>query len=148
MPNPDLFDETALAKVTMLLCDSAQVADGKLFILGGGITTVTQMQPFALAVLVELGSGLTGGMHQWTLELLDDDGSPVMAGDMPVLVGGEFEVNRPPDMPADAPMVLPLALGISALPVEAGVPYVWRLAIDGTSESEWSLRFHTRTVEA
>ena len=52
-PNDD-FDEP-LVGITMMLADSAQVADGRLFILGSKITKINPgTQPIAIAVLVNI----------------------------------------------------------------------------------------------
>ena len=43
-------------KVTMLLCDAAQVADGKLFVLGGGWSlTGPDPMPSAIALKIDVG---------------------------------------------------------------------------------------------
>lgn len=136
------------AKITMLLADSAQVAEGKLYILGGGLSAIgPHPQPLALAILIEVPWDRANKVHDWKIELLDADGTPVMAGDMPVLVGGEFEAGRPAGAEPGAPLPVPLAINISALPVEPGQTYLWRIAINGSSEPEWSLRFQTRPAE-
>lgn len=136
------------AKVTMLLADSAQVADGKLFILGGGLNAMgPHPQPVALAILIEVPWDRANLSHDWKIELLDADGLPVMAGDMPVLVGGEFETGRPAGSLPGSSLPVPLAINISALPVEPGQRYAWRLAINGTSEPEWSLPFQVRAPD-
>lgn len=143
----DEFDQP-LARVTIFLADSAQVADGKLYILGGGISQLgPQPQPAALALLIEVPWDRADVVHDWKLELLDEDGMPVMAGDMPVLVGGQFEAGRPPGAPPGAPLGVPLAINFSALPVEGGRSYQWRLAIDGTTEPDWHVRFLARPDE-
>lgn len=133
------------AQVTILLADSAQVADGKLYILGGGLNAIgPHPQPLAIAILIEVPWDRANISHDWKIELLDADGMPVMAGDMPVLVGGEFESGRPAGAEPGSPLPVPLAINISALPVDAGRSYAWRLAINGTSEPTWSVRFRVR----
>ncbi|MEZ5143640.1 MAG: hypothetical protein R2726_14145 [Acidimicrobiales bacterium] len=147
MSYDDEFDQP-LARVTMLLADSAQVADGKLYILGGGISQLgPQPQPAALALLIEVPWDRADVVHDWKLELLDEDGMPVMAGEMPVLVGGQFEAGRPADAVPGAPLAVPLAINFSALPVEGGRSYQWRLAIDDTVEPDWQVRFTARPDE-
>ena len=57
-------------KVTMLLCDSAQVADGKLYILGGGWSFVgPDPAPMALAIKVDVPWTEGNVAHHWVLEL-------------------------------------------------------------------------------
>jgi hypothetical protein len=141
-------DFSALAKVTMLLADSSQVADGKLFVLGGGLTQIgPQPQPVSVALLIEVPWDRANISHDWKLELLDEDGGPVIHDDLPVLVGGTFEAGRPVGHPPGAPLGVPLAINFSLLPVEPGHAYLWRLAIDDTSESDWQVRFAVRPAQ-
>jgi hypothetical protein len=141
-------DFPALAKVTMLLADSSQVADGKLFVLGGGLSQIgPQPQPVSVALLIEVPWDRANISHDWKLELLDEDGGPVIHDDLPVLVGGTFEAGRPVGHPPGAPLGVPLAINFSLLPVEPGHAYLWRLAIDDTSEADWQVRFAVRPAQ-
>ena len=92
-------DPTPLAPaldVTMLLADAAQVADGKLYLLGGGLSVLSpRPQPVAVALLISVPWDRANIAHQWRLDLIDEDGRPVTAGDRPVAVGGRFEAGRP-----------------------------------------------------
>jgi hypothetical protein len=136
------MDELSIVDVTMLLADAAQVSDGKLFILGGGLQLIgANPQPIAIALLLRVPWDRANISHDWQLELLDEDGMPVMHGDMPVLVAGQFEAGRPAGWPAGTPLPVPLGITFHALPVEPGHRYTWRLAIDGTSEPSWQASF-------
>jgi hypothetical protein len=73
---------------------------------------------------------------------------PVLANEMPVLVGGQFEAGRPAGHTPGSPLAVPLAINFSALPVAPGRTYLWRLAINDTSEPDWSIRFTVRPVPA
>ena len=138
-----------LMKVTMLLADSAQVADGKLFILGGGLSAVgPNPQPLGVAILIEVPWDRANIRHGWKLELIDEDGAPVMAGERPVLVGGDFEAGRPPGLQPGSPLPVAMAINFSALPTQPGRSYQLRLAIDDTTEPEWALRFSVRLPAA
>ena len=82
--------------VTMLLADAAQVADGKLSILGGGIAVVAPTpQPLALAFVVQVPWSRADETFPWVCELLDAERMPVMAGDVPILVNGQVAAGRP-----------------------------------------------------
>ena len=121
------------------------MADGKLFVLGGGLRAIgPNPQPVGIALLLEVPWDRAGISHGWMLELLDEDGGPVMANDQPVLVSGQFEAGRPPGQQPGTPLSVPLAINFSAVPAGPGHSYVWRLAIDGTSEPEWTVRFAVR----
>ena len=131
--------------VTILLADAAQVSDGKLHILGGGLRAIGPApQPAAIALLIDVPWDQGNVRHEWKLELLDEDGMPVLHNDRPVIVGGEFEAGRPPGLAPGTPLTVPMAINFSALPARSGAAYTWRLAIDGTSEPDWRASFTVR----
>jgi hypothetical protein len=131
--------------VTILLADAAQVADNKLFVLGGGLTAVgPRPQPIAIALLLSVPWDRANVAHQWSLELLDEDGHPVPNAEDPVAVWGHFEAGRPTGLKPGSPLAVPLAINFSTLPVTPGFSYVWQLAIDKRSRPHWRVRFHVR----
>jgi hypothetical protein len=137
----DDFD-APLVDAVMLLADSAQVADGKLYVLGAGIQVVgPQPQPAALGLLIHVPWDRANTTHDWKIELLDEDGLPVLHNDMPVIVAGQFEAGRPAGWPAGTPLLVPLAINFSALPVQPGRRYTWRLAVNDTTEPSWRVSF-------
>ncbi len=128
--------------VVMMLADSAQVAENKLFILGGGITVIpTTPAPLAIAVKIEIPWDRADVTHDWTLELLDADGMCVMVNDLPVLVQGQFQIGRADHLPPGSPLPMPLAVNFSGLSLPAGQRFAWRLVIDDTTEPDWQLAF-------
>jgi len=138
-------------RVTMLLCDAAQVAEGKLFVLGGGWSiTGAQMGPSAVALKIEVPWDQTNVAHHWELYLVDADGRPVTIqtedGQQAIEVRGDFEVGRPPGLPTGAPLDVPIAVNLPPLPVQGGERYEWRLTIDGESNEDWSVSFTTLSV--
>ncbi len=147
MSKRDDFDEfeEPLVGVTLMLADSAQVADGKLFILGGGLSEIGPgPQPSAIAMLIEVPWDRANINHDWKFELLDEDGTPVLFDDQPVIVGGQFEAGRPAGLAPGTSMTVPMAINFTALPIDAGTRYEWRLSINETGEPEWSLPFRVR----
>jgi hypothetical protein len=150
MPDPVA---SADVKVTMMLCDSAQVADGKLYILGGGWSmTGPDPVPSAIALKIDVGWHEAEASHHWELFLEDADGRPVLVetpeGDHPVEVRGEFAVGRPAGIPEGSPIDVALAVNLGPLPLRPGTRYTWRMAIDGESQTDWLLGFTTRPVPA
>jgi len=108
----------------MLLCDAAQVADGKLYILGGGWSLIgPDPMPSAVALKIDVDWTEVERAHHWELYLLDEDGQPIIAG---------------------SPVDVALALNFGPLPLKSSTRYNWRLAIDGESQEDWSLAFSTR----
>lgn len=137
--------EMALAEVNLLLADAAQVADGKLFMLGGGLQLIgPQPQPISIGLIIHVPWDRADTPHDWMLELLDQDGIPVFHNDRPVTVAGTFRAHRAEGIVAGSPLQVPIAINFSALPVQPGGRYTWRLAINGTNEEGWQASFSVR----
>ena len=133
----------------MMLCDAAQVADGKLYILGGGWSvTGPDPAPSAIAIKIEVDWTEADAPHHWELFVLDADGREVSVdtpdGTVLVEVRGDFQVGRPDGIPPGSPIDLPLAINLGPLPLAPGGRYTWRLTIDGQSDESWTLGFTTR----
>ena len=129
-------------RVVLLLADAAQVADNKLFVLGGGLTFVSAVPaPLAIAIKIDVPWDQAERRHDWTLELLDADGLPVMMGDRPIVVQGQFEVSRTDQLPPGTPLPMPLAVNFSGLQLPGGQRFAWRLVIDGDTEPDWQVAF-------
>ena len=102
----------------MLLADFAQVADGKLTVVGGGWSlTGPEPAPFGIAILVHVPWDQANRRHLLRLELLDADGEQVLVttddGDEAPIVffdDIEFEVGRPAGIKPGTPLELPLAI--------------------------------------
>lgn len=133
----------------MMLCDAAQVADGKLYILGGGWSvTGPDPAPSAIAVKIEVGWNETDQPHHWELFLVDADGQEVAVdtadGRQPIEIRGDFETGKPQGIPAGSPIDVPLAINLGPIPLPAGTRLTWRLVIDGETREDWALAFTTR----
>jgi hypothetical protein len=129
-----------------MLADHAAVAEGKLFINGGGWnTTGLGPTPLAIAGIIEVPWTETNTEHTFRFELLDADGGAVLVdtpnGQEPFFVEGGFEVGRPPGVKPGTPLPFPLAFGLVAPPLQVG-RYEWRLTIDGQGDEDWSLPFN------
>ena len=111
----------------MMLCDAAQVADGKLFILGGGWSLIgPDPMPSAIAIKVDVDWHEAGRPHHWELFLVDEDGRPIIVegaeGPQPIEVRGDFEVARPEGVPEGSPVDVAVAVNFSPLPLDAQHP--------------------------
>jgi hypothetical protein len=138
-------------KATLLLADYAVVSDGKLTVVGGGWSqTGPEPASFGIALLIQVPWDQANTVHSFSVELLDADGAPVVVdadeGEQAVAFGGEFEVGRPPGIKPGTPLDFPVAVNSTPLPLEAG-RYEWRLTIDGSSRSDWTLPFTVRSEE-
>jgi len=134
-------------RVTMLLADSAQVADRKLYVLGGGLSVVgPRPQPMGVAIRIEVPWDRANVGHQWRLELLDEDGHPVLINGQPLVVHGRFEAGRPAGLKVGTPLSVPLAITFPTLPVRPGHSYTWQLSIDEATQVDWRQSFHVRAA--
>lgn len=136
-------------KVTLLLADYAHVADGKLYVMGGGWTfTGPQPVPFALAGIIEVPWHQANRKHTFRLELLDLDGQEIHVdtpeGEQPLFFEGEFEVGRMPGLKEGVGIPFPFALNSGPVPLPPGGHYEWRLTMDGKQHEDWRLAFSTR----
>ena len=138
-------------KVTLLLADSAQAAEGKLYVLGGGWSVIgPDPAPMALAVKIEVPWSETNVKHVVVLELLTSDGEPVTAdgpaGPEAIKVQADFEVGRPPGLKPGTPIDVPLAVNFAPFALSPGQRYQWRLTIDGHQDEDWTVAFTTRNA--
>ena len=105
-------------RVTMLLADAAQEVNGKLYVLGGGWSvTGPDLPPMSIAIKLDVPWSAAGAPHQFTLELVDEDGRAVPAGDSGgVRVEGTFEVGRPVGLPAGSDIDFAFVVNDPAVP--------------------------------
>lgn len=136
-------------KVTMLLCDHAQIANNKLFISGAGWDMCgTPTPPHAVAVLVSVPWDQTNVRFDYRLQLIHEDGRQVprssAPGAAPVEAAGSFEVGRPTGLRPGSSISVPLVINATPLALDPDTGYEWRLQIGGESQEGWSLPFRTR----
>ncbi len=125
-------------KVSMMLCDHAQVADNKLFINGAGWDVCgTPTPPHAVAILVAVPWDQTNIRFEYQLQLVSEDGRRVGEA------GGAFEVGRPSGLRPGTPITVPLVMAVTPMQLDADTGYEWRLVIGGRTEEDWSLPFRT-----
>lgn len=132
-------------KVMMMLADHAQNANGKLFISGGGLSTVASGTPFAIALLIEVPWDQANEKHHFLLRLVDEDGKPVdvsgPAGSGPFEIGASFEVGRPPGTKKGSNLPFPLSINFGSMPLQPEKGYVWSLSVDDKRDPDWQLAF-------
>lgn len=136
-------------KATILLCDSALVAEGKLFVLGGGWSlTGPGLAPMAIAMKLDVAWGEAQDSHHWELYLVDQDGNPVVfdtpEGPQPVEVRGDFQVGTPQGVPLGSDIPVNIAVNLGPLPLPPGGRYTWKLTVNGESNQDWEASFSTR----
>lgn len=135
----------------MLLADSAQVADGKLYILGGG-WSVTGPEPVPCAVAIKVGVDWHefNVNHHWELFLEDADGQLVRfetpEGTQSIEVRGDFSATEPQGVPVGTPVDVPIAVNFGPIPLAPSARFTWRLVIDGDSLPGADASFTTRPL--
>jgi hypothetical protein len=135
----------ARMRVTMMLADAAQESGGKLFILGGGWSvTGPTIPPSAVALKIDVPWDQANRRHHWVLELVTEDGDPVVIEGEALRVDGEFEVGRPPGIAPGSFIDVPVAVSFGPFPLELGRRYVWTLSINGETDDDWKREFFVR----
>lgn len=122
MPSVDCF----------LLVDSAQVANGKLFILGGGWARLTTTQipvtrTFETAIRVVVPWTETNRPHQLELQVENEDGQTLLE----TPVKAEIRVGRPAQLKDGTDQVVPLALRVGPVTLEREGRYALILRYEG-----------------
>jgi hypothetical protein len=141
-------------KATLLLADYAQVAEGKLNVIGAGWSVTGPLPtPFALALLIQVPWDRANERHSFRLELVDSDGEAVTVplpegGEGPLVIEAGFEVGRPPGLKRGTPLEVPLAINLPPQPFEPGRRYEWRLTINDESDENWRAAFSTRSGDS
>jgi hypothetical protein len=135
----------------MLLADSAQVADGKLYILGGGWSvTGPDPTPSAVAMKVAVDEHEFNANHHWELFLEDADGQLVRfetpEGTQTIEVRGDFSATSPVGVPVGTPVDVPIAVNFGPIPLGAAERFTWRMVIDGESLPGGTVSFSTRPL--
>ena len=133
----------------MMLCDAVQASEGKLYILGGGWSvTGPGPAPSGVALLLEVPWGQANQKIPVVLELLTEDGAPVLDMDpsapTAVRIEGEIEVGRAPGLAPGTPLNVPMAINIGPLPLNPGARYYWQLTIGDETNENWRLPFAVR----
>lgn len=126
-------------RVSLLLCDAAQVVADKLYVLGGGWSYLWLGEPgapFSMALAVDLAVPWELGNRPLAVQfrLLSEDNEEVAAGpdEVPVRVEGQVVAGRGPLARPGTDLKVLLALSIPPLVLEPG-GYVWVMSIDNES---------------
>jgi hypothetical protein len=136
-------------RVTMMLADHAQVADGKLYISGGGwVLGSPAGLTSAIALLFHVPWERTNHQTSFMLRLVDADGHQLSKqgpdGPLPIEVGGTFEVGRPVSVRPGSEINVPFAISTGMLQLPPGQQFSWQLEVDGRADVNWRLPFATR----
>lgn len=117
---------------TFLLADAAQVASGKLFILGGGwarLTTPTLplRRSFDLALRVVVPWTETNRKLVFELQMVDEDGQSILNN----AVRAEISVGRPVELKEGTDQVVPLTLRLPNVKLDNVGRYAFTFSYEG-----------------
>lgn len=124
----------------LILADSAEVLNNKLYLLGGGWDVLRVRGEFpherrcAIAVSVCVPWADTNQPHEVEVTVLDQDGNPIGAR-----FTAQFEVGRPPGLPAGSDQRFQFALTTNLKLTAAGT-YVVEARIAGSDAKK--IHFH------
>jgi len=125
-------------QAAMMLCDFAQVADGKLYILGGGWSQINMQDPDApvfvtLAVDLSIPWDLANRPIPIAVDLVTEDYEPFVprGEEEPLRMEGGITVGRPPWARAGVPLHIPLVFPFPPIFGLQQGGYVVRLFVDG-----------------
>lgn len=137
-----------------MLCDSAVVAEGKLYLQGAGWNQLnTGQYPFAvprigLGVLIDVAWTQTNRQHHLRIELVDEDGQPhtIEAPDGSsagaVRAEAAFTLGRPPNVVPGDPQVVPFALNFDGLIFTKPGAYNLVISVDDEEYERLTFRAH------
>ena len=128
----------ASLEVTLVLCEAAQIAEGKLSILGGGWTRISANTPGqqALGVIAKVPREMVSRRIGIELRLLDFDCRPLALRGRPVAGRAQIELARPAGSTPGDPVPVPLAFQFNDLAFKPG-GYVWECRVDGDLKASW-----------
>jgi hypothetical protein len=142
-------------EITAMLADHVDAANGKLYIHGGAWNIYMvkqvpiQLPPLGIAIAIAIPWTATNQMHKFDVQLLDEDKGVVPLGEHQrddgemegiAMVEGQFNVGRPPNVPAGDDQVITIPVNINHLRIETGGRYTFVIRIDGHREARLSFR--------
>lgn len=117
--------------ITGMLADAATVAEGKLYVHGGGWNTIhtaalpTTHPALTVVLVIEFGWSETND-HQLAVQLFDEDDQPVG-----VDAFGALQVGHPPGLAQGAPVEMPLAVPFTNVTFANKGRYHFKVGVDG-----------------
>ena len=132
-----------------MLCDFAQVAEGKLYVLGAGWNiTGPGPAPSAVALVFEVPWDMANTAIKFKVQLLTTDEAPVIQqgpiGEVPVEAEGQIEVGRPAGIKRGSELNAPFAFAVPPLVLQPDTRYQWVITVEGGTPPVTRLPFQTR----
>ena len=123
----------------LILADSAHVVGNKLYLVGGGWDVLTVNTEFPVDQIIGISASFaipwneTNQPHVAEISIIDEDGNTGMAK-----IGHQFEVGRPPGIPAGSSQRTQVA-GTLVLRLNHAGNYSIRCQIDGEEQHQRAL---------
>jgi Family of unknown function (DUF6941) len=117
---------------TAMLADAAQVQGGKLFVLGGGISTISAAtfpvvhRSIAVALIAEIEPGERHRDLDLKIELMDEDGKS-----LGVEAKGNLRVGAPAALPPGALSIVPIVTPFHNVSIPEPKGYVFVVSLEG-----------------
>jgi hypothetical protein len=130
----DMTDEHYDFDVRGLLCDSCVVPDGKLYILGGGWTSLTppaypaSVGRIAVALTVEIPYEATDQTHQLAIQLIDVNEQPHPSE---VHIEGQLSIGRPAELTPGEPQTLCIGVHFDQVKFEEPGRWSFKVSLNG-----------------
>ena len=126
---------------TAMLADSAQVQNGKLYILGGGFDTITARKlpmvyrSVSLALVAEVEPDERHRDLEIAIRLIDEDGT-----ETGVRATGKLRVGSPPNLPPGSTSIVPMVSPFHNIQFTEAKGYAFVIDYDETELARVSFR--------
>lgn len=104
-------------------------------VVGGGIRMIPPTpQTLCLAIQLDLDWHELNRKQQFRLELVDEDGRPVLSddGQSPLIeAGGEFQMGPHAAVRPGTQLTQNIAIPLPPVPLQSGKAYTWRVEVAG-----------------
>lgn len=132
---------------TVLLCDYAEERLGKLYIMGAGWDVAIADVPMqmSLAMVIHVPWDQTNKPHDLKIDLMNQDGQPVVVDGVNAHIYAKFESGRPAGVPPGTPFNMPLAPRIPVISLPVG-GYTVDIAIDDEPVASVPFRMTARPM--
>ncbi len=143
-------------EVDAFVADSVVAVEGKLYAQGAGWNVInTTALPvrhsrIGIGLIIRVPYTATNQMHRFEVRLDDSDGGRIPLGDAPLgvesedgkvyAVGGQFNVGRPPMLPAGDEQIVVVALNLDGLVFARADAYNVVIEIDGIEVNRLPIR--------
>jgi hypothetical protein len=141
-------------RAQLIYCRHAEVADGLLFISGGGLTWRGPLpMTMMVACLVEIGWQETNIKHTFLCSIVDADGQPVEAGmgadgePFKLVLNGGLELGRPAGVLSGSALSAPIVCRFDGVPLEPG-RYQFVFEVDGERLADYPFSVIAQDVPA